>query len=144
MESFSISEMYTLELRWRDVSYEQDNVCKFRDAYFAGPALSNAQEIGGDNHIMMDFNKQYPIFIKNAYIAKFSWGEVVYNGDGTVTLKDAVMEHDKLNKVPKLKASDYIVIDTENHEEAVHILHLNYTSYVINENHTMYNFMKGR
>ena len=142
MKSFSISEMYTLELRWQKVFYEQDNFCRFKEAYFSGPVLKIAREIPSNDFIMMDFNKQYPIIIKGAYVAKFSWEQVEYK-KGKVFLKNAIMKHDKLNKVPKLKNRDFIVIDTENHEEAVHRFNLVYISYVINENYEIYNFIKG-
>lgn len=142
MEGFSISEMYTLELRWKEAVYEQDGFCRFKGAYFTGPALSNALQIASNDNIMLDFFKQYPILVKGAYVAKFSWGEVIYDGSGTVTMKDATLSHGKLDKVPTLKGTDIIVIDTQNHEESMHIFNLTYTSYIVGGDHNMYNFMK--
>ena len=144
MERFSISEMYTLELRWDDILYENEGMCKVVGAYFTGPVLSHALGIAANDHILLDFFKQYPILVRGAYVAKFSWGQVKYNKDNTVSLKTAMISHDNLNRVPKLRKSDYIVIDTQNHEEKVHRFNLTYTSYVVNENHVMYNFVKGQ
>jgi len=113
------------------------------DAYFSGPVLSIAERIQGNDSINLDFFEQYPIITRNAYVAKFSWGNVIYNKNNTITLKDAIISHDKdLHKVPQLHDNDYIVIDTKNHESEVHHFNLVYRAYVVNENFIMYNFRK--
>lgn len=141
MKEFLLSERYKLELRWKRVVYEREGLCKLEGAYFSGPALNMAQKINGNDNINVDFCKQYFIITKFVYVAKLSWAEVVYNKDGTVSLKNAVLSHDtELNKVPKLMDTDHIVINTENHEEAVHHLNLVYESFVVNENNILYKF----
>jgi len=142
MGKFMLSERYRLELHWKKAIYEQEGICKLQDCYFSGPALSiTAEKVKDNDSINLDFYKQYVIFVKNAYVAKLSWGEVVYNKDNTVTLKDARLMHDtELNRVPKLKNSDYIAIDTQKHEAATHHLHLVYESFVVNENGELYKF----
>jgi len=136
-----LGEKYKLEIHWNKALYENEGLCKLQDAYFSGPALSMAQKINSNDHINIDFFKQYFIVIKNVYVAKLEWGEVVYNKDGTVTLKDAVISHStELNKVPKLGHTDYLVIDTEQHEEATHAFHLVYESFVVNEDGILYQF----
>jgi hypothetical protein len=140
---FTLSEMFTLEIKWDKVVYESDEHCELIDAYFTGPALSVAQKIEGDQHIMLDFREQYPIITKNYYVAKFSWKNVTYNKDNTIGLSNAYLSHVKdTYKVPRLKGSDYIVIDTENHQEHVHAFNLVYRSFVVNGNFEMYNFRK--
>ena len=142
-DKFMVSEKYRLELHWESVKYEAKDYCKLVNAYFSGPALSVAEKIQGNDHINLDFFEQYSIITRNAYVAKFSWGDVIYNKDNTITLKDAVISHDKdLHKVPKLHDKDYIVIDTKDHEADVHHFNLVYRSYVVNENFVMYNFRK--
>jgi len=141
MKDFLISERYRLELRWEKASYERDGLCKLENACFSGPALSIAEKINNNDSINLDFYKQYLVFVKNVYVAKLSWGEVVYNKNNTVMLKDALVSHDtELNRVPKLSDTDYIVIDTAKHEADVHQFHLVYDSFVINENGQLYKF----
>jgi hypothetical protein len=139
---FSLSERYRLELHWEKVIYEQEGVCKLTNAYFIGPVLSNAEKILDNDFLFVDFYKQYYIIVENVYVARLSWGEVVYNEDGTVVnLKDAHLTHDtELNKVPTFKNNDHIIIDTSNHEMAIHSFNLLYTSYVVDENGILYNF----
>lgn len=140
MAKFLLSERYRLELHWDKVKYETDGVCNLIDAFFSGPALSNAEQINNNDSIKLDFFKQYIIFVKNVYVGDLSWNEVVYNGD-KVILKDAKITHDtELNKVPKLRDTDYLVIDTSNHEMAVHAFNLLYTTYIVNEGGESYNF----
>jgi hypothetical protein len=135
-----LGERYKLELHWEKVKYEQDGMCKLIGAYFSGPALSNAEKINDNDSIKLDFFTQYLVFVKNVYIGDLSWNEVVYNGK-KVILKDAKITHDtELNKVPKLKDTDYLVIDTSNHEMALHAFNLLYTTYVVSEGGEPYNF----
>lgn len=134
-------EKYKLELRWSKAAYEQEGICKFDNAYFCGPALSEAIQLNNNDHIMIDFYVQYYVIVENVYVAKFSWGEVVYNPDNTITLKDAMLTHNtELNKVPKLNNSDYLVIDTQNHEDEKHLYNLMYKSYVVKETTNIYDF----
>ncbi len=135
-----LGEVYKLKLSWEKVKYEQDGVCKLIGACFSGPVLSNAEKINDNDNIKLDFFTQYLIFVKNVYVGDLSWGEVIYR-DKQVILKDAKITHDtELNKVPKLRDTDYLVIDTSNHEMAVHALNLLYTTYVVNEGGEPYNF----
>lgn len=135
-----LGERYKLELHWEKVKYEQDGICKLIGTYFSGPALSNAEKINDNDTIKLDFFNQYLVFVKNVYVGDLSWNEVVYNGK-KVVLKGAKITHDtELNKVPKLKDTDYLVIDTSNHEMAVHAFNLLYTTYVVNEGGEPYNF----
>ena len=138
-----LGEKYRLEIRWKKVVYEKEDFCKLEGCYFSGPALANAEMIQSNDYINLDFCGQYSIITTNVYVAKFSWGQVIYNGDGTVTLKDATMAHDKdLHRVPKLRDNDYIVIDTKDHEAEVHYLNLVYKSYIVDSNSELYNFRK--
>lgn len=135
-----LGEKYKLELHWEKVKYKQDGICELVNAYFSGPALSNAEKINDNDNIKLDFFVQYLIFVKNVYVGDLSWGEVIYNGK-KVILKDVKITHDtELNKVPKLRDDDYLVIDTSNHEMAVHTFNLLYTTYVVSEGGEPYNF----
>lgn len=141
MDKFFLSERFRLELKWKSAIYNADGICNLKGAYFCGPALSDAERINSNDYILIDFYRQYMIIVDNVYVAKFSWGEVVYNNDGTISLNDAVISHDtELNKVPKLKDNDYLVIDTENHEDEKHAYNLVYRTYVVNETTSLYKF----
>lgn len=141
MNKFLLSERYRLELHWKKANYEREGLCKLQDAFFSGPVLKMTQKINGNDHINLDFFKQYLVFVKNVYVAKLSWGEVIYNKNGTVTLKDAIIAHaTELNRVPKFGNTDYIVIDTQKHEAATHQFYLVYESFVVNENGELCSF----
>lgn len=136
-----LGERYRLDLHWSKAVYEKEGVCKFIDACFSGPALSIAEKVNDNDGINIDFYKQYFVLVRNVYVAKLSWREVIYNKNNTVGLGDATLTHNtELNNVPKLKDTDFIVIDTQDHEAAIHHLNLVYTSYIVNENGVLYKF----
>lgn len=138
---FTTRDFYRLELRWKNVIYANEGDCEIVDAYFSGPVLKHAEKIEQNSFMLLDFYKQYYVFAKNAYIATFSWGEVIYNKDNTISLKNTHIKHDtELNKVPKLNSGDYIIIDTIGHEKEIHDFNLTYNTYVLNENEELYNF----
>lgn len=141
MDKFILSERFRLELRWKQAIYEIEGICKLDGAYFCGPALVEALQLNNNDHIMLDFFVQYMVLVSNVYVAKLSWGEVVYSSDGTISLKDAIITHDtELNRVPKLKSNDYLVIDTENHEVEKHLFNMVYKTFVVNETTSLYMF----
>jgi len=136
-------ERYRLDLHWEKAIYETKGVCKLKNAVFSGPALSDAEEVQSNDEILLDFYSQYIVLVKNIYVGKLSWGAVKYNGDNTISLMNAKITHNtELNRVPKLKDTDYLVIDTSNHEMAVHMFNLTYKTYVVNEGGESYNFRK--
>lgn len=141
MQEFIFSDRYRLELYWKTSTYEQEGICKLSGAYFSGPALTEADKINDNDSIMLDFFHQYIILVENVYVAKFSWGEVVYNKDGTVTLKNSLIVHNtELNKVPKLSNTDRLIIDTSKHETDLHQYNLVYKTYVVNVDTQLYKF----
>lgn len=140
MGKFNLFDRYRLELHWGSVTYEKDGVCSLRNVYFFGPALKEAQVINENDHIMLDFFKQYIILVKNIYVAKLSWKQVEYKND-KVLLKEVFITHSsELNRVPKLKSNDYLVIDTNGHDTKEHQFNLVYKTYVVNEDTELYKF----
>lgn len=138
---FLLSERYRLELHWKSTRYVKPGICNLTGAYFSGPALQDALRLNDNDFIMLDFYKQYVVLVKNVYVAKLSWGQVVYNGDGTITLKNAKITHDtELNRVPQLKNDDYLVIDTSDHEVSKHFFNFVYKTFVISPDKELYNF----
>lgn len=140
---FLLGEQYRLEFHWKKAIYKHEGVCDLKGAYFSGPALQQAEEIGADNEMLIDFYKQYYIFAENVYIATLSWREVTYNSDDTVTLGNAKISHDtELNKVPKFRNDDYLVIDTKGHDVETHSSFPTYVTIVVNSEGKAYNFWK--
>ena len=140
-KEFYISEKYRLDLRWESLAYF-DNVCVFKGAYFSGPALQFAEVIEPNNSMELDFFKQYFVLVDNVYIGKFSWYDVTYHKD-KVLLSDCTLTHkSELHKVPKLKSSDYLVIDCQLHEREIHTFYTTYRTYVSNADSQVYNFLK--
>lgn len=141
MQEFIFSDRYRLELHWKSTAYDRDGVCKLNGACFAGPALVEADKINNNDNIMLDFFHQYIILVENVYVAKLSWGEVVYNKNSTITLKNAFIKHDtEINKVPKLSDTDFLILDTRNHETEIHRFNPLYKTYVVNTDTQLYKF----
>jgi len=141
MEKFVLSDRFRLEVHWKKTVYNKENICGLKAAYLSGPALAEALRLEHNDHIMLDFFKQYVILVENVYVAKLSWGEVTYNKNGSISLANAFITHDtELNKVPKLKNNDYLVIDTSDHEVETHPYNTVYKTYVVNENTNLYKF----
>ena len=138
MEKFLLSERYRLEIHWKGIVYKE-KICLFEGAYFSGPALSSANKINSEDNIILDFYSQYIKFVSGVYVGKFSWGKVKYK-DEFVLLESAKLIQEELSSVPQLKNDDYLVIDTLNHEEAVHAFNPMYKTYVVNKEIGCYNF----
>jgi hypothetical protein len=137
---YFISEKFRLEIYWEDTVYLQEGRCGLIGAYFSGPALQIAQKINDTDHIMLDLYSQYLLLVKGAYVVKLEWSGVEY-ADGKIYLSNCYITHnEELNTVPKLKADDYFVIDTSDHEFSVHQYSLVYKTILINEDHSMYRF----
>lgn len=143
MREFMLSERYRLELHWSKVLRPKAGVMYLNDAYLDGPALAQAAKINPNDQIRLDFCPQMVILVRNVYVADLKWGEVVYNKNGTVTLKSARLEYDpKIKGIPNLESKDYLVIDTANHEESKHAYHLLYPAYVVNSDSELYNYRR--
>jgi hypothetical protein len=140
-DKFMLSEQFRLELKWEKVIYNKEGVCEFKNAYFCGPAVKEITVLNSNDSITLDFYKQYVFLVKNIYLAKLCWGEVVFNSDNTISLKNVTMHHTtELNRVPKLSENDYMVIDVEDHQESKHVFNLVYKTYVVNEDTNLYVF----
>lgn len=144
MNSFLISEIFRLELRWKDAEYNEEGICKLIEAYFSGPVLQVAQKLEDPDHMLLDFYSQYVQLVKGTYVGRLDWKGVTYSDDGKkIYLKEAILSHDReLNNVPVLNPQDYFVIDTSNHTVEEHTKNLVYKTFLINSDNTMYRFEK--
>jgi len=143
MGQYLLSEKFKLEITWRKVLRPKAGIMYLVDAYFSGPALDQAEKINDNDHIQLDFVSQLTTLIKSVYVAKLSWGEVTYNKDKTIGLKNVAITYDELLKgIPNLEDKDYLVIDTKNHENEKHIYNMFYPAYVVNKDNGFYNYRR--
>lgn len=126
----NIKKYYVLELHWGRIEKVSDDSCILHEAYFSGPVLKNAREIDKDDRITLDLTPQYSRILTSFYFVELTWKDVRY-ADGKVYLGDARLNSDNMNLISKLSDTDYVVIDTENHEESVHMYNLVYKGAVL-------------
>lgn len=139
---FLLGEKYRLELHWSGLLYK-DKTCFFKGAYFSGPVLQFAERIEDNNFILLDLYKQYFVFSEAIYLVKLSWGKVSYKKDNNcVFLDQALIEFNPSNTIPKLRKSDYLVINTQGHDRETHTNYPTYTGIVVNREGAAYNFWK--
>ena len=138
-KEFSISERYRLELHWKKAKYEVDQVAMLKNCYFSGPVLSEVWQLAQEDHIDLDFAGQYIVFVDFYYIARLSWKGVNHKPE-KIELSNVLLKNKNLNVVPKVKNDDYIVIDTQGHEDMAHRYNLVYPSYLLSKDGTLYDF----
>ena len=140
MKEFMISEKYRLEVHWKKVNYEQEGLAKLEGCYLSGPVIREVAQMASDDSIKLDFSNQYRVFVPNFYIATLSWKEVKHSD--IIELENALLTNKNINSVPKLQDNDYLVIDTENHEDEKHLYNYVYITYLIKGTGELYNFTK--
>lgn len=142
MNRFLISERFRLELHWEKCIHSKAGEMHFVDAYFSGPVLKQAEKLNDSDHIALDFCGQTMIIVKGVYVGTFAWNGVEYEKD-KILLKAAVMLYDKdLKNIPKLNDSDYLVIDTRDHENEKHNYNALYPTYVVNKENELYDYRR--
>lgn len=134
-----LSERYRLEIHWNKIVYEQNEVAKIFGCYLSGPAVKEAAKMNGVDSIALDFANQYIVLLPHYYVAKLSWNGINQTPEKIVLL-NTILEGKHINSIPKLRDNDYIVIDTQNHEDAKHFYHPTYSSYLIRYDGELYNF----
>jgi len=140
---FWLSERFRLELHWSKVLRPKAGEMYLVDAFFSGPALKQADKINSNDTIRLDFCSQLVILIKSVYVADLYWGEVVYNKDETIGLKNTRIEYDpKIKDIPNLETKDHLVIDTSGHENNKHLYNLLYPAYVVDKASELYNYRR--
>lgn len=140
---FLLSERFRLELHWRKVLRPKAGTMHLTDAYFSGPALSQADKINDNDTIRLDFCSQLVVLTRAVYVADLRWGEVIYGEDGYIRLKNARIEYDPdLKGIPNLRIKDYLVIDTSGHENEKHMYNLLYPTYVVDGDSEIYDYRR--
>lgn len=140
---FLLSERYRLELHWSKVLRPKAGEMHLVGAYFSGPALAQADKINDNDTIRLDFCSQLVVLVKSVYVGDLKWGEVVYNKNGTIALKNARVEYDsELKGIPNLETKDHLVIDTSGHENDKHLYNLLYPTYVVDRSSELYDYRR--
>jgi hypothetical protein len=138
---FLLSERYRLELHWNKVLRPKAGEMHLTEAYFSGPALAQADKLTPNDTIRLDFCSQLVVLTRAVYIGDLKWGEVVYNKNGTITLKGARIEYDPdLKGIPNLETKDHLIIDTSGHENDKHLYNLLYPTYVVDRESEIYDY----
>jgi len=134
-----LGEKFRMEVHWKKVSYEKEGVANIKGCYLSGPVLKEVEQLNEEDFIKLDFTNQYIIFVKNYYIAKLFWNGVKHTPE-KIFLYNVKFENMDINAVPKLRNNDYIIIDTQDHEDEKHQYHMTYTSYLLKADGSLYNF----
>ncbi len=128
-----IWEKYRLELHWKSVEYNRDDMAVFKGAYFEGPVLKEAAELVEEDSLVLDMTDQHSLLVPNYYQAILQWKGLRYE-DARIYLKEAHIKGKYVNSIDTLKNDDYILIDCREHEMAIHIYHLVYWAEVRKNN----------
>ncbi|HEC66283.1 MAG TPA: hypothetical protein ENI23_13420 [bacterium] len=123
---------YGLELRWEGVDKVRDDVCVLKGAFFSGAALKIAEKIESPNFMDIDLTPQYSKVVSGYYFARLSWDDVEYKDD-VVLLKNSVLKSEFINEITNMSSTDYIAINTRDHELDVHAYNLVYKGKALNK-----------
>ena len=140
MNEFSISERYKLEIHWQGVKHDKD-VVFLSGCFLSGPVIKDLDKLNEIDYIKLDFSNAYIVFVKDFYVATFSWSGTK-NVDNKILLDNVTIKNKHLNSVPKLNSDDYIVVDCENHENEKHQQFMSYDAYLIRQDNERYAFAK--
>ena len=139
----NLAEQFKLELHWSKILRSKAGELHLIDAYFSGPALKQAEKIGNNDHIQIDFCSQFVVLVRSVFVAKFSWGEVNYSKDNKVYLKNTIITYDPMVEgIPIIADTDYLVIDTKNHENEKHMYNMFYDAYIIGKDNDLRDYRR--
>jgi hypothetical protein len=136
---FRIAEKFVLEVHWEKVVSEQEGMAKLQGCYLSGPVLKDVSQFNEKDFMDLDFGNQYQIFVRQYYVARFSWVGAVRKID-KISLNNVTLKNKYVNSVPKLNDDDYLIIDTKDHVVEKHQYHLVYPSYLIRFDGDRYDF----
>lgn len=132
-------QKYKLELHWSGIEYLNGTIAKLVGAYFCGPVLKDAAQLEAPDFIDIDLTPQLLTLLDSYYIVRLDWDKVEYSGDNII-LGGARLTNNVLKDFHKLQNDDYILINTEKHEEETHAYHLVYESQIIRADNQPYSY----
>ncbi len=139
MAEFDIVNKYLLEVHWKSIEFVNDTDMKISGCMFSGPAIYDICMLNKKDHIRLDFSNQYVVLVKDYYIANLSWDGYSKTGNH-FNLHNVILKTMYPGKIQSIAATDYIMIDTSDHEDSKHNYNLNYKSYLIKQGGELYNF----
>lgn len=140
MAEFSLSEKYSLELRWSDAVWIPTKGYKLCGAKFLGPVLQIATEIISNDKILLDFYSQVYKYCSNPFLSEVSWGNAIYDTKKQyVLLEDCFLFYsDELRDKLPLNSTTWLLIDTQNHTIDDHVFSLTYLTYILDKSGELY------
>lgn len=126
-----IKEKYKLYLRWSSLEKNKDEVCSLFGCCFYGPVIKEVKQINPNDSIVIDFTPQYSKVLSSYYFATLRWGAVNVERE-KIYLRDVYLSGPFVNGLLDIEENFSILIDTENHEEDVHMFNLVYKGFIVN------------
>lgn len=126
-----IREKYRLGLRWANIDKNKEDVCSLFGACFFGPVIKEIKDIKDNDSIVIDFTPQYNNIISSYYFVTLKWGSASLARE-KIYLRDVYLVGNYVSEISNISETDYILVDTEDHEEDVHMFNLVYKGYVVN------------
>lgn len=108
---------YRLELHWKSVTYNEEEVAVLAGAYFSGPVLQEAMRLEEEDKLTLDMTKQHVVFaaMDDHYQAILNWKGVYYRGN-RIFLKEAWLQGRYVNSLEMLRDTDWFLIDCAAHD----------------------------
>lgn len=133
MTEFSLSNKYSLELRWSEMCWIPAKGYTLHNAKFNGPVLQIANEILSNDKMILDFYKQFYKYCTTPFLSEVSWGNVTYESHRReVLLGDCLLSYsNELQSVVPLSKDNWLLIDTQNHTIDEHVFSLTYLTYIM-------------
>ncbi len=112
-----VLDKYRLELHWKSISYQTEDVAVLKGAYFSGPALEDAEPLQDEDNLTLDMTEQHLVFppMADFYQAVLNWKGVQYERD-KIFLKEAYIKGKYINSIETLENKDWITIDCTAHD----------------------------
>ena len=148
MEKFLLSEQYRLDIKWDKVLREKEGLARLEGCMLSGPVMSQVVGINHKDKILLDFGKQYRVFMDSYYVLTLEW-EGFEGRESGILLKKAMLRSRRLDFSPTLRDNDSIVVNTETHDtnnfkitKEEGFIPLNYKAYLLKDDGSLYNFDK--
>jgi len=123
---------YILRLDWDSIRYINRSKAEVINARFIGDVLKSAYKLNEVDNISIDITDQFFVASKTFHIFRFEWNGLEYSGDNRVNFKKSWFIND-FGSLIKIQDSDYLLIDTKDHDESVHPFNVNYRAKLYNK-----------
>ena len=123
---------YILRLDWDSIRYIDRSKAEVINARFVGNVLKNAYKLNEKDNISIDITDQFFVASKTFHIFRFEWNGLEYSDDNRVNFKKSWFVNDFGNLI-KIQDSDYLLIDTKDHDERMHPFNINYKAKLYNK-----------